>query len=41
MVNMSKIQAISGADIILSDIQKEIPVGGNYRDEFSERINVL
>jgi two-component system response regulator LytT len=41
MVNMSKIQAISGADIILGDIQKEIPVGGNYRDEFSERINVL
>jgi len=41
MVNMSKIQAISGADIILGDIQKEIPMGGNYRDEFSERINVL
>ncbi|MFM7730739.1 MAG: LytR/AlgR family response regulator transcription factor [Flavobacteriales bacterium] len=41
MVNMSKIYAISGSDIILNDINKEIPVGGNYRDEFSERINVL
>lgn len=41
IVNMAKIYAISGSDIILNDINKEIPVGGNYRDEFSERINVL
>jgi DNA-binding LytR/AlgR family response regulator len=41
IVNMDKISAISGSDIILSDINKEIPVGGNYRDEFGERINVL
>jgi hypothetical protein len=38
---MDKISAISGSDVILADIQKEIPVGGNYRDEFGERINIL
>ena len=41
IVNMDKEAAISGSDIILADINKEIPVGGNYKDEFSERINVL
>lgn len=41
IVNMDKIAAISGGDVILMDIQKEIPVGGNYREEFGERINVL
>ena len=32
IVNMDKIAAISGGEVILSDIHKEIPVGGNYRD---------
>jgi hypothetical protein len=38
---MDKIAAISGADVILADVNKEIPVGGNYRDEFGDRINIL
>ena len=41
IVNMDKIASISGGDVILADINKEIPVGGNYRDEFGERINIL
>ena len=41
IVNMDKIAAISGGDVILADVNKEIPVGGNYRDEFGERINIL
>jgi DNA-binding LytR/AlgR family response regulator len=41
IVNMDKIEAISGSNIIIQDSHKEIPVGGNYRDELGERINVL
>lgn len=41
IVNMDKIEAISGGNIVMQDTQKEIPVGGNYRDELGERINVL
>ncbi len=41
IVNMDKISSISGSDVIIADIHKEIPVGGNYREEFGERINVL
>jgi DNA-binding LytR/AlgR family response regulator len=41
IVNMDKISAISGTDVIIADLNKEIPVGGNYRDEFSARVNVL
>lgn len=41
IVNMDKIASISGGDVIIADVNKEIPVGGNYRDEFSARINVL
>ena len=41
IVNMDKIAAISGGDVILADVNKEIPVGGNYRDELGERINIL
>ncbi len=41
IVNMDKISSISGSDVVIADINKEIPVGGNYRDEFGARINVL
>jgi DNA-binding LytR/AlgR family response regulator len=41
IVNMDKIEAISGGNIVMQDTHKEIPVGGNYRDELSDRINVL
>jgi two-component system, LytTR family, response regulator LytT len=43
IVNMDKILFIQAGDLVIADgdVQKEIPVGGNYRDELSERINVL
>jgi DNA-binding LytR/AlgR family response regulator len=41
IVNMERVEAISGSNVVMQDNQKEIPVGGNYRDELSERINVL
>ncbi len=41
IVNMDKIASIAGSDIVLMDVNKEIPVGGNYREQFGERINVL
>lgn len=41
IVNMDKIATISGSDVMLMDVNKEIPVGGNYREQFGERINVL
>jgi len=41
IVNMDKISAISGGDVVIADLNKEIPVGGNYKDEFGERINIL
>jgi DNA-binding LytR/AlgR family response regulator len=43
IVNMDKVLFIQAGDLVIADgdVQKEIPVGGNYRDELSERINVL
>lgn len=41
IVNMDRIEYIAGGNVILADLNKEIPVGGNYRDELGERINVL
>jgi len=43
IVNMDKISYIHAGDLVIAegDITKEIPVGGNYRDELAQRINVL
>jgi two-component system response regulator LytT len=41
IVNMDKISSIQGSDLILSDINKQIPIGNLYKDEFGERVNVL
>lgn len=41
IVNMDKIQSIQGAELVLADINKQIPVGNLYKDEFGERVNVL
>lgn len=41
IVNMEKIEAIVGGNVVIQDHHKEIPVGGNYRDELGSRINVL
>jgi DNA-binding LytR/AlgR family response regulator len=41
IVNMDKIEAILGGNVVMQDLHKEIPVGGNYRDELGARINVL
>lgn len=41
IVNLDKIEAIVGGDLLMQDVNKEIPVGGNYREELGQRINVL
>ena len=41
IVNLDKIEAIVGGNVVVQDLGKEIPVGGNYRDELGQRINVL
>ena len=41
IVNMDRIEAVSGGSVIMQETLKEIPVGGNYRDDFGARINVL
>lgn len=41
IVNLDKIEAIIGGDLLMQDVNKEIPVGGNYREELGQRINVL
>lgn len=41
IVNMDKISSIQGSDLVLSDINKQIPIGNLYKDEFGERVNVL
>lgn len=41
IVSLDKIEAIAGGNIIIQDLGKEIPVGGNYRDELGKRFNVL
>lgn len=41
IVNLDKIESIVGGDLLIQDVGKEIPVGGNYRDDLAQRINVL
>ncbi|MFZ4784520.1 MAG: LytR/AlgR family response regulator transcription factor, partial [Flavobacteriales bacterium] len=41
IINLDKIEAIVGGNVVMQDFAKEISVGGNYRDELAERINVL
>jgi DNA-binding LytR/AlgR family response regulator len=41
IINMDKIEAIYQANVIISELKKEIPIGGSYRDALSSRINVL
>jgi DNA-binding LytR/AlgR family response regulator len=41
IVNLDKIEFIVSSELIMQDIGKEIPVGGNFRDELADRINVL
>ena len=41
IINLDKIEAIVGGNVVMQDFGKEISVGGNYRDELAERINVL
>ncbi len=41
IINLEKITYISGGEVVLGEVDKEISVGGNYRDELAARINVL
>ncbi len=41
IVNVDKIRMISSSGLMLDKGDKEIPVGGSYKDALSERINLL
>jgi two-component system response regulator LytT len=43
IINMDLLEAIVGSNVVMKVNEKavEIPVGGNYRDDLGERINVL
>ncbi len=41
IVQKDKIAAIEHNNILLSDIKKEIPIGGNYKDYLLEQLNTL
>jgi two-component system, LytTR family, response regulator LytT len=41
IVNMDKIVAIHGTNLILENSDQEIPIGGSYKDTIADRINLL
>ena len=41
IVNMNSIQSIKHSNITLEGVEKEIPVGGSYKDALAGRINLL
>jgi DNA-binding LytR/AlgR family response regulator len=41
IVNIEGIQSIKYAMITMDGIEKEIPVGGSYKDQLAQRINLL
>lgn len=41
ILNVNKIAAIQGANLIVEDFNKEIPIGGSYKDALAARINLL
>jgi two-component system, LytTR family, response regulator LytT len=41
IVNMDKVEAIQAANLILSGYDKDVPIGGSYRESISDRINIL
>jgi len=41
IVNVSKINSISGSNITVDGIKDKIPVGGSYKEAISKQINIL
>lgn len=41
IVNIDRVQAIQNAGLVLESVDKEIPVGGSYKDSLSAKINLL
>jgi|TARA_B110000093_G_C12912177_1_gene385234 two-component system response regulator LytT len=41
IVNMNSIESIKHSNITLVDVEKQIPVGGSYKDALAARINLL
>ena len=41
IINMDKIEAIHSANLVMQGYEKDVPIGGSYRDAISDRINVL
>ena len=41
IINVDRIAAIEQPNVILENDKKVIPIGGSYKDELSERINLM
>lgn len=41
IVRVDKIKAIDTPNLILEEIDKQIPIGGSYKDDLSSRLNLL
>ena len=41
IVNMDKIQAIASNGLVIEQSDKELPIGGSYKDQLGKRINLL
>jgi len=41
IVNFNAIESIKYSNITMEDMEKEIPVGGSYKDALASRINLL
>lgn len=41
IINTDKIKAIASNGLVLDHVEKEIPIGGSYKDALGERINLL
>lgn len=41
IVRIDKIQALEGANIVLEDDKKLIPIGGSYKDDLQKRLNFV
>ena len=41
IINMARIETISGTNLTLEGMDGEIPIGGSYKDIIGSRINLL
>ncbi len=41
IINLNSIESIKYSNITIEGLEKEIPVGGSYKDSLAKRINLL